>query len=226
MPWNERRRNTFANRMGLAYDIDSGYDDDWGDIGTRMVLADDAPKYVKREPGIYFEAVAAFQSYGAYREETPEDKESWGGRVFGWEILVPEDAALDDNALLESAAELARDPEFRAKRAALNEWRRELVRYDVSAADVRADLEQRIREYHRAMSRGKVRRTVLNAFTLIAVGTSIAGAVVFPPVAVARGFIAAGRFVADLTLDDPGGLDPSPRAVAVISDARRHFGWH
>lgn len=32
------------------------------------------------------------------------------GRVFGWGVLVPEDASLDDDALLRESVAIARDP--------------------------------------------------------------------------------------------------------------------
>jgi hypothetical protein len=237
IPWTEQKHALFDHRISAASQLDEDAAkvaewraqgrDDWQI--TRELLCDvygsqkDKELAAQVPRGAYVEAVAAYASYDAYREEVPVEEGVADGRVFGWEILVPEDSTLDDNALLTRAAKIARDPEFKAKRAALNEWRRELDKHDVSADAARADLEQRLAEYREAICREKVKTRVLNAFALLSIGASIAGALVFPPIAVAGGFIAAGSFGAGMIRASP----PSDQAktVAIIHDARRRFGW-
>lgn len=237
IPWSSAKREQFADRIKAAQAVQFDTDnlaecaaqgiDPWA--MTRMILVDDVggwkdQQFVAQLPGVYVDAVAAYPSYDAYRADVPNTDGPPNSRVVGWEIIVPEDSTLDDDTLLKEAVKLACDETFREKRAAFNAWRREMVELEASAQNIRADLTSRLQEYRAAMKRVEVRTRVLNAFAVVGIGASIAGGVLFPPITVAGGFISAGRFVAEKTLNVPN-ISDRAKAVAIIHDGRRRFGW-
>jgi Arc/MetJ family transcription regulator len=145
-------------------------------------------------------------------------------RVFGWELMAPDDSRLGDDELLAEAVRIATNQQFRSKRRAFHKWRRELVSADAPEDVVRSELEELLCAYRDATTLSRRRMRVLNVFAIAGIASSIGGAMFFPPISAAGGFIAAGRFAADNFWRDLGMSDHA-KSVAIVHDARRHFGW-
>jgi hypothetical protein len=261
-PWSEwkhelfRRRMRTAERVGAENDLvrdarsQSELDEQVAMWTTREILCDDVHgigsaedvAYIKKLPGDYVEAVAAYTSYVALKSDieinpnqpaaiaSAEERSTEAeptpqlAGIFGWEIFVPNDPRLDDNELLTKAVKLAKRDELREARLSFHDWRRKQVERGVADKDALADLERRLTAYREATRRTTLRKWSVNAFTLVGIGASAAASFVFPPAAAAAPFIAAGRFGADQWLPNrPPGKES--QAVAMFYDARRHFGW-
>jgi hypothetical protein len=195
-----------------------------------------------RSPGSFVEAVAAYPSFRDFavdidleppeyeqrghavaRTHAPEGRQMAG--VFGWELFVPEEGRLTDDELLVHAVKFALQDDIREKRHDFHEWRRKQLSRGVMNEDALADFERRAAAYRHASSRIKTKTRVVNAFTVLSIGGSLASAILaFPPAGIGAALFTAARFAADQKLaGDPP--DAEARAVAMFHDARRHFGW-
>jgi hypothetical protein len=208
---------------------------------TRMVLCDDvhgigSPRdvdYVKRLPGDYVEAVAAYSSYLAFSRDARRDGTAQpvaNGEqsllaIFGWEIFVPDDARRNDNDLLRHAVKVATRDDLREKRLAFHEWRRKVEARGISDEDALADFERRMNRYRDATRKLVRRRRTVNAFTVGGIAASAVASFAFPPAAAAGPFVATARFAADQWLPSRS-PDKEAAAVAMFYDARRRFGWN
>jgi hypothetical protein len=185
-------------------------------------------EYSRRLPGVWVEAVPAYASYHDAVAETGirpavPDEAPAPAAILGWPLLVPDEDDLDER-LLEKAVKLARDPEFRAARAAFHEWRRTMVRDGVRPETAAADMRTMLDRYTEAMRRGRWRSRTLNAFAIAGIATSLASSFVFPPIGVAGAFIGLGSFGAEKLLPQ-GGPSRRDRPAAFLYDVQRRFGW-
>jgi hypothetical protein len=149
--------------------------------------------------------------------------------VIGWEFLVPEDSALDDDSLLKQAVRLVQDEEFRAAREAFHEFRREATRQNASPEQFLRELERKLMDYQKATTRAgrtRVRTTTLRAFALVGAGLGLAAAIHgMPPVDIAAASLGVAGVGVDIGWRRPP-RGQAPPAVAMFHDARKHFGWH
>jgi hypothetical protein len=214
---------------------------------TRMLLADYANKPAddrlferpratgKARPGTVLEAVAAYPSFAAFNGEVP----SLGSgaipiapvfaptTIFGWDFFVPESAEPgeeEDLRLLETSIKLARRSDFIEIRGEFYKWLSDISAGGIPPAEARVDMEKRIAEYQRLMSKQNwekwVRRAikVLDAFSgRLGLVTEIAGAM-------AEGFLGTADIVMDERLA-PLSATPRVKVAAMFDDARAVYGW-
>jgi hypothetical protein len=159
---------------------------------TRLVLKDHANRkrdreFFERHPDVYVDALAAYPSFDTFRQEievetlsTVDQVDEQVAAIFGWEFFVPDDPTLSDEDLLEEAASLARGKEFRSKRAAFHEWRRELLEHGGDAQTAYADMERMIDSYREETSKARTKTRLLNAFTIAGGAATLAASFLFP----------------------------------------------
>lgn len=146
--------------------------------------------------------------------------------VLGREFLVPDDPGVSDEELLVKAVALAREPDFRNKRTAYHEWRRQFLTGQgttdaESIARAVQEMHRLVGEEAKALRRDVVQVGTRYAFAVAGFGLALGG-VWLAPLAVAGAFVSLGAFVADRIMA-PGTAAPS--AGALFHDARKHFGW-
>jgi hypothetical protein len=202
---------------------------------TRLILFGEGSKQMDREffaehPDVAVESVAAFPEYVRFdrQDETapgarPAPAPATPSAILGWEFLVPKDDRRSDEDLLANAADLARTESFRRTRAEFHEARRALFAQGGVPQTLQSDLERRLDSYRDECAKAQTRTGARYAFWVASTVTA-AGALVFPPLAIA-GVIAGGAgFLVDQLLP-AGEHDAYSRPAALVHDARRHFGW-
>jgi hypothetical protein len=183
------------------------------------------------------EIVPAYTSYGALDADfklrtVPTDR---SGRpddrlvgVIGWQFLVPEDSALDDDSLLRQAVRLVQDERFRAAREEFHQFRREATGLGESPEQFRRELESKLSDYQKATARAaraRVKTTTLRAFALVGASAALAAAIAaMPPVGIAAAALGVAGVGVDIGWRIPD-LGEPPQAVAMFHDARKQFGW-
>lgn len=80
--------------------------------------------------------------------------------AIGRDFLVPQDSRLDDYDLLRKAVDIAKDPEYREKRKAFNDWRRDFLNsegeIDVSSLEnAKDELETLVHQERELLERRK-----------------------------------------------------------------------
>ena len=209
----------------------------WGDAADRLMLSDTLRSGTLGEVPTP-EIVPAYTSYSAVdsdfklgtvsagRVARPDDRLVG---VIGWEFLVPEDSALDDDSLLKQAVRLVQDEGFRAAREAFHEFRRDVTRLGASPEQFLGELESKLLDYQKATERAgraRVRTTTLRAFALVGASLGLATAIAaMPPVGMATAALGVAGVGVDIGWRTRGGRE-GPKAVAMFHDARKHFGWH
>lgn len=196
---------------------------------TRTALTQGLPAHVEAA-----ESAAVYRSL----EELERDvglREAGGSRlpggavtaVLGREFLMPEDPGMSDEELLAEAADLARKPDFRNKRSAYHEWRRDFLtregttdRESVERAVAR--MSELVAAEVGALRRGRVDLGVRYGFAISGCALSVAAAPA-APLALAGAFLSLGAFVADRII--AAAEEKKPSAAAVFHSARKHFGW-
>jgi hypothetical protein len=219
-----------ARRRTTTYDV-------WADALDRGLLAA-AMRSGALGPVSTPEIVPAYTSYSALDSEfklrtvsaeqvaRPDDRLVG---VIGWEFLVPEDSALDDDSLLKQAVRLVQDEGFRAAREAFHEFRREATRLNANPEQFLRELESKLSDYQKATARAgseRIRTTTLRAFALVGASLGLAASIrSMPPVDIAAAVLGVTGVGADIgwRTPEPG---KAPQAVAMFHDARKHFGWH
>jgi hypothetical protein len=84
-------------------------------------------------------------------------------------------------------------------------------------------MERMIDRYRKETANARVNTVLTNGFSVAGGLTSIAAALVFPPLSVAGGFIALASVGVKLL---PGqGPGPATKPAAMFADARKNFGW-
>jgi hypothetical protein len=149
--------------------------------------------------------------------------------VIGWEFLVPEDSALDDDSLLKQAVRLVQDDRFRAKREAFHEFRREATRLNASPEQFLRELESKLLAFQKATAKARRARdktNTLRAIALVGASVELAAAITAmpPPVGIAAAALSVASVGVDIGWRIPEPWD-APQAVAMFRDARKHFGW-
>ncbi len=115
----------------------------------------------KVRPGSILEAVSAYQSFETFAADIPEadasQPEDYAQHltptsVFGWQFFVPDSSDVgerEDRRLLEKAIKLAMKTEFIEMRQDFYSWWSDVVASDITAAEARADMKQRVAEYQK-----------------------------------------------------------------------------
>jgi hypothetical protein len=241
VPWDSRKVENFSTLMRMAtavqFDIQNlaaarrNDPDSPAFHVTRMILeglANDLPKEV------WAEAVPAYPSYFRFRAEgrsaTPPNVEKGpSAAVFGWKFHVPDDPKLSDLELLREVAALSVDVDFRRKRQAFHDWRRNLK--GVPDKHALEAFRTYLAEYTEQTRRLRIRTTVKYGFAIAALAAPIAPLIV-PAAAVASittiatwagGFLGAGALVAERGKELE--FNAGHRATAMFHDVRKRLGW-
>lgn len=148
--------------------------------------------------------------------------------TIGWEFLIPEDSALDDDNLLRQAVRLVQDEKFRAAREEFHNFRREMTWQNMKPEQFLPELESKLRAYQKTTanaSRTRVKTTTVWGFTLVGAGLGLAAAIAaMPPLGIAAAAVGVARVGVDLGWRIPSWRN-APQTVAMFHDARKQFGW-
>jgi hypothetical protein len=204
----------------------------WGDAADRQMLSNALRSGTLGKVSTP-EIVPAYTSYSAVESEfrlstvaRPDDRLVG---VIGWEFLVPEDSALDDDSLLRQAVQLVHDEKFCAARTAFHDFRRQATQLEASPEQFLRQLESELMAYQKATAKAgmaRVKTTTLSAFALVSAGLGLAPAIAaMQPVGIAIAALGVASVGVSIGWRTPSQGHP-PQAVAMFHDARKHFGWH
>jgi hypothetical protein len=146
--------------------------------------------------------------------------------VIGQEFLVPRDPAIAELDLLGEAAGLARDPEFRRKRAAYNKWLQGFLddKGMTDAVSVKRAVEQMsdlVADQRSLVRNKKIWKGVKVAFVFAQVAVGVAFAPVLP-IAIGSAALSIGAFTVSEKLSALN-RDFAVPAAAVLLDAQRRL---
>ena len=191
----------------------------------------------KVRPGSILEAVSAYQSFETFAADIPEadasQPEDYAQHltptsVFGWQFFVPDSSDVgerEDRRLLEKAIKLAMKTEFIEMRQDFYSWWSDVVASDITAAEARADMKQRVAEYQKLI-KGQGWKTTARYAIKIADAFS-GGLGLFNEMASIGAEAILGS--ADILVDERMKRANAParlKVAAIFHDARTRLGWN
>jgi hypothetical protein len=204
---------------------------------TKTVLTRDLPAYVTgvNAMGPAYRTVKQLeQELGVGTEGTRKKlPPSALGAVLGWEILVPDDASLKDDKLLEEAvAFVTTDKEFRLHRTAFWDWQQKYLNDGVTD---RESIEKAVKDMRELLEAQKaavkglpIKTTTRYSFRIGAPSLALAGLFFGPAGAIAFGAAGVVLTCTEIAAEKwflkkpEGPNEPSPTAFA--TDLHQHFG--
>jgi hypothetical protein len=233
LPWDAERKKAFRDQSSLAKDLNPFY-------LSSLQLSLEAKGFPRDRIPLGVDSirpVAAYRSFSTFEQQVSvsaarpgkADREGELAAVFAREFHVPDDPRLSDLKLLEQAAGLARDPEFRAKRSAFHQWLEDAIRRGLENREAVAEMHNRIRECDDVIKRMRVRSRAKFAFLAtklcLAGGSVLAVAGAFPPLAPILGNAAVMLVEYSMLQGKPELQLPRDTPAAMFYTARKHFGW-
>jgi hypothetical protein len=184
------------------------------------------------DPTAEIEAVVGYGSYLKFSKEMPVDvthpaapAEPDTAFLVSWDFLVPEDSDLTDGQLLDRAAKLSRQSEFRESRRSFHEWRRKLIARKVTMAAARDEMARCLAIYNCIVASAHSRTRTRTALQVAAVAAPLADLAI-PGLGLAGGVaFGLGAMLSERLLPVPA---PGPREkiAALVHDSREAFGWY
>lgn len=226
--WDDSRKQQWKTKYDAGSQIayETG---DWAFEATRTLLTENLPRHVT---GI--QAVTAFASVEELERELKVKRAAApigipgaaAAAIVAREYLIPDDPAHTDEDLLKTAVDLSSDPSYRRKRAGYWRWAREFLddrglTDQVAIRDAVDEMRDLLEDEQKVIRRAKVRTGVRFAFLMGSVTLGMLGGPL-TAVGVGGAFVSVGEFIAERFLDD---RHESSRSVALVHDARKHFGW-
>jgi hypothetical protein len=188
----------------------------------------------KARPGAKLETVCAYPSFDAFADNVSLSNAPLPAQaprlpataVFGWQFFVPtsaDESDAEDRRLLEKAVRLAKTTEFLEMREEFYKWWSDVVESGMSAEDAKADMENRIVEYHKLLQGQNWKTAIRYVLKIMDSFTGGLGLVSEAAAASAELFLGS----ADLLLDmhEQGTTPPRLKVGAMFHDARKHLGW-
>jgi hypothetical protein len=190
----------------------------------------------KVRPGSLLEAVSAYTSFDDFVADVPVANSGNpinGARpnaptsVFGWKFFLPESEKSgedEDRRLLEQAIKLATRVDFIEMREDFYKWWSDVAGSGMSATEVRHDMEKRIAEYQKLMTRQSWTSAARYAIKIADAFSGGLGLVNEVAAAGAEAFLGS----ADVLADDKLVREKVPARLkvgAIFHDARVTFGW-
>lgn len=228
VPWDAEKHTEWKTQYenGLQFAQDTG---DLAFEATRAVLVSSLPPNVT---GI--QAVTSYNTMDEMRKDLnlqesarPPHQFDHGRLVaiVGHEFLIPTGERRSHEDLLRDAVELSAAKDASLKRKAFWRWQRELFAdrciTDQSAlVDATEELNVLLEEYKAAILRSHIKTALQYGFLAGAIGVGLLSGPL-SPLTIGTGFISLGQFAADKLTTTPEKASP----IAVIHDARKHFGW-
>lgn len=189
VPWDQYRREQFSTSIqrvsALAADAETAIPTNAAYQMTRRILAQDEKLILPRGVSKVV-AVAAYHSLEDLKTEFLLDGERSDPKLLS--VLVRNRIAqpvffADPKRTLELAIAFSRDREFQEKRRALYQWQETSIKNGIAPGRVMEDLEELINQYNNLVRKADQKVTYRLVFTVIAVGLTVAGALLASPLA-------------------------------------------